>query len=154
MSEIDYEVPIPEGIPERDKAKFRKFQEDYKHEVEKAIEEFKLNKLEKEQIEKMGRYKRSKKQKPSFLREDEKTVFSIPLSNDAKKLPNSQYKIMLKNEYAAKYLESIGVRPTPANMALVHKLMPIDHCKITQRLKQKNSRVRSSVQIVCVVNNE
>jgi len=47
------------------------------------------------------------------------------------------YQRKLRNEFHARYLESIGATPTPANLAMVRKHMPIDNCKFTTAWKSR-----------------
>jgi len=51
-------------------------------------------------------------------------------------LPND-YQRTLKNEFYARYLESIGAAPTPANLAQVKKHLPIEGCKFTTAWKSR-----------------
>eukprot|EP01006_Ploeotia_vitrea_P041595 TRINITY_DN66555_c7_g2_i1.p1 TRINITY_DN66555_c7_g2~~TRINITY_DN66555_c7_g2_i1.p1 ORF type:complete len:799 (+),score=92.48 TRINITY_DN66555_c7_g2_i1:8-2404(+) len=54
----------------------------------------------------------------------------IPLGNDRMKTP--EIKKALKAEYAARYLEMLGASPTPQNLQLIWKYMPLEKCKIQQ----------------------
>ena len=47
------------------------------------------------------------------------------------------YQRKLRNEFHARYLERIGATPTPANLAMVRKHMPIDNCKFTTAWKSR-----------------
>eukprot|EP01063_Lacrimia_lanifica_P028066 TRINITY_DN4028_c0_g1_i1.p1 TRINITY_DN4028_c0_g1~~TRINITY_DN4028_c0_g1_i1.p1 ORF type:complete len:922 (+),score=176.74 TRINITY_DN4028_c0_g1_i1:78-2843(+) len=66
-------------------------------------------------------------------REAEKPVeIIIPLANDRVKTTSIHTDKALHVEYAVRYLEKLGVSPTPANLALVAKHNPLDQCKIQQ----------------------
>lgn len=68
--------------------------------------------------------------KDAKRRSEKPFEISIPLSSDRVKL--ADVKKSLKTEYAARYCEALGVSPTPQNIALVNKHMPLDKCKLTQ----------------------
>ena len=63
-------------------------------------------------------------------RHDEPFEVVIPLGNDRMKA--ADIRRTLKAEYAARYLEKLGASPTPANLNLIWKKMPIEKCKIQQ----------------------
>eukprot|EP00756_Hemistasia_phaeocysticola_P054761 Hpha_TRINITY_DN30670_c0_g1::TRINITY_DN30670_c0_g1_i1::g.18292::m.18292 len=66
-------------------------------------------------------------------REQEKPMeIVIPLGNDRIKTRDIHKDKALRSEYAARYLERLGVSPTPANLALIWKEIPLEDCKIQQ----------------------
>ena len=56
----------------------------------------------------------------------------IPLANDRVKTSAIHTDKALHIEYAARYLEKLGVSPTPANLQLISKHIPLEQCKIQQ----------------------
>eukprot|EP00967_Tisochrysis_lutea_P069958 scaffold92116_cov29-Tisochrysis_lutea.AAC.4 len=52
-------------------------------------------------------------------------------------LPDALLQRQLANEFHVRYLESIGAAPTPFNMALARREMPIENCKITTAWKSR-----------------
>lgn len=52
-------------------------------------------------------------------------------------LPDEVLHKQLANEFHVRYLESIGASPTPSNMAMARKEMPIDSCKFTTAWKSR-----------------
>eukprot|EP01065_Artemidia_motanka_P025094 TRINITY_DN29980_c0_g1_i1.p1 TRINITY_DN29980_c0_g1~~TRINITY_DN29980_c0_g1_i1.p1 ORF type:complete len:811 (+),score=299.61 TRINITY_DN29980_c0_g1_i1:51-2483(+) len=56
----------------------------------------------------------------------------IPLGNDRIKTRDIHKDKALRSEYAARYLERLGVSPTPANLALIWKEIPLEDCRIQQ----------------------
>ena len=66
-------------------------------------------------------------------REAEKPIeIIIPLANDRLKSMSVHNDKTLAIEYAARYLEKLGVSPTPVNLQLISKHIPLDRCKIQQ----------------------
>eukprot|EP01062_Namystynia_karyoxenos_P052053 TRINITY_DN4130_c2_g1_i1.p1 TRINITY_DN4130_c2_g1~~TRINITY_DN4130_c2_g1_i1.p1 ORF type:complete len:929 (+),score=239.98 TRINITY_DN4130_c2_g1_i1:104-2890(+) len=66
-------------------------------------------------------------------RDTEKPVeIVIPLGNDRIKTRDILKDKALRSEYAARYLERLGVSPTPANLALIWKEIPLEDCRIQQ----------------------
>eukprot|EP00668_Euglena_longa_P020040 GGOE01024915.1.p1 GENE.GGOE01024915.1~~GGOE01024915.1.p1 ORF type:complete len:655 (-),score=177.21 GGOE01024915.1:279-2243(-) len=63
-------------------------------------------------------------------RKDEVFEVTIPLSNERLKV--GDLRESMKTEYAARYLEKLGASPSPANVSLILKHMPIEGCKIHQ----------------------
>lgn len=51
------------------------------------------------------------------------------------KVNAAQYAKFVKHEFAVKYLESIGVTPSPSNIQSVLKQFPINKCKIAQVMR-------------------
>lgn len=58
----------------------------------------------------------------------------IPVSSERIRIQD--LRDALKDEYAARYCELIGVAPSQQNMSLVQKLMPFEKCKISQSTQQ------------------
>jgi hypothetical protein len=63
----------------------------------------------------------------------------VPLKEQPKPLdlPDEVLHKQLANEFHVRYLESIGASPTPANMAMARKEMPIDTCKFATAWKSR-----------------
>ena len=64
--------------------------------------------------------------------------FAVPLKPQDKPVdfPKTFHKT-LKTEYAVRYLEQIGARPTPENLKLVEQQMPIEKCRVTAAWKSR-----------------
>jgi hypothetical protein len=64
----------------------------------------------------------------------EERVFHIRLKSTQQDLNLSGkshlYKI-IKQEYGTKYLESLGIEPTPKNIAMILKKYPLENCEIS-----------------------
>jgi len=65
--------------------------------------------------------------------------FGVALKEQAKPLdlPDELLHKRLANEFHVRYLESIGASPTPANMAMARKAVPIDRCNFTTAWKSR-----------------
>ena len=72
----------------------------------------------------------------------------IPLTGGMDRLRLTDMKSALKDEYAARYCESLGVAPTPQNTALVQKLMPFEKCRVYQSTLNVGGRGERRNQIV------
>ena len=65
-------------------------------------------------------------------------TFELPLKPRDKPVDMpEEYTKTLRNEYQARYLESIGATPTRANMALVRKHLPLEKCHFTAAWKSR-----------------
>lgn len=64
--------------------------------------------------------------------------FAIPMRSREKPMEiTSEHHPALESEYAVRYLEKIGVTPTPENMKLVTTYAPIDQCRVTAAWKSR-----------------
>ena len=63
---------------------------------------------------------------------------TIPLKPQEKpaQFPNEFYNTLMK-EYATKYLEKIGAKPTPENLAMVAQNIPISKCRVMAAWKSR-----------------
>lgn len=82
--------------------------------------------------------KRRKQEDTYFLRLANEFRFSIPLMpQDAPQEFPAGFNAQLEEEYAARYLEKIGAEPTPENVRLVCKKIPIKSCSVTAAWKSR-----------------
>jgi hypothetical protein len=68
---------------------------------------------------------------------------SIYIPVNAERVKIADLKDALKDEYAARYCELIGVAPSQQNMTLLQKLMPFEKCRITQSTQRNGGIGRS-----------
>jgi hypothetical protein len=67
-----------------------------------------------------------------------KFYFSIPLKPQDKPVSfGDGFEKQYENEYAVRYLETIGVAPTPETLKMVHKNLPISKCRVTAAWKSR-----------------
>jgi len=106
-------IPRPACLPE-DKTKAKQKAEDtHDHDAAEAVA-----------------HGRDPKAGKSKKKKDDTFVVVIPLGND--RMKGADLRKTLKSEYAARYLEKLGASPTPANLQLIWKYMPLEKCTIQE----------------------
>lgn len=88
------------------------------------------------------------KAKPAHSGGGDGPCILIPVTSE--RIRVSDMKDALRDEYAARYCEHIGVAPSQQNMNLVLKLMPFEKCKISQTTQQNGIGRTERRNNVCI----
>lgn len=80
------------------------------------------------------------------IQEQKRIEIMVPISHKVDNRARIQtLSQAVKNEYAARYLESIKVNVTPANIMKVHAAIPMNSCAVTRK------RINLQEQYLCFV---